>query len=164
MEKLLLLFYFSYIVGTSHAQYSADTLKPASAKANADDPSQYTKVFPKKKMLFALVLQQANAESGDKARSNVSFSKAQAMLIKIWTPRLWTTLAPEWFIDYVHGSVSMNLRSRVAYAPVPRINIWITPSAGIFGDFAGRYKWSLDIGGRNFFMRKMDFTKKKSGL
>jgi hypothetical protein len=37
----------------------------------------YTQVVPKKKMLFALVLQQVNAVSGDKTRANVSFSKSR---------------------------------------------------------------------------------------
>jgi len=69
-------------------------------------------------------------------------------------------LAPEWFLDYINGGLSMNLRTRMTYAPAPRINLWITPSAGIFGDFAGRYQWSLDIGGRYFLFREMNFKKK----
>jgi hypothetical protein len=39
----------------------------------------------------------------------------------------------------------------------------ITPSAGIFGDLPGRYQLSLDVGGRYFFLRKMDFSRKRSG-
>ena len=114
-------------------------------------------------MIFSLVIQQANSVSGDKGRSDINFSKIQAILIKSWSKRFWSVLAPEWFVDYVNGGLSMNLRSRMTYAPAPRINIWITPSAGIFGDFIGRYQWSLDIGGRYFFLRKMDFGKKRSG-
>ena len=121
----------------------------------------YTQVVPKKKMLFALVLQQVNAVSGDKTRANVSFSKIQGILIKTWSKRTWTVLAPEWFVDYVHGGLSMNLRSRLTYAVTPRTNIWITPSAGIFGDFPGRYQWSIDIGGRYFFLRKLNFNNGK---
>ena len=123
----------------------------------------YTTLIPKKKMIFSVVLQQANSVSGDEARADISFSKIQAILIKAWSKRFWSVLAPEWFVDYVNGGLSMNLRSRMTYAPAPRINIWITPSAGIFGDFPGRYQWSMDIGGRYFFLRKMDFGKKKSG-
>jgi len=123
----------------------------------------YTKIIPRNKMLFSLVLQQANSVGGDETRSDISFSKIQAILLKLFSKRSWVVLAPEWFIDYVHGGLSMNLRSRMAYAPAPRINIWITPSTGIFGDFPGRYQWSLDIGGRYFFLRKMNFNKKKSG-
>ncbi len=122
----------------------------------------YTKVIPKKKLLLSMVLQQANSVSGDEARADISFSKLQVILIRYWSPRTWTVLAPEWFFDYIHGGVSMNLRSRLTYAPAPRINIWITPSAGIFGDFAGRYQWSLDIGGRVFLLREMNFKKKKT--
>jgi hypothetical protein len=121
----------------------------------------YSQVIPKEKMLFALVLQQVNSVSGDKTRSNISFSKIQGILIKTWSKRTWTVLAPEWFVDYVHGGLSMNLRSRLTYALTPRTNIWITPSAGIFGEFQGRYQWSIDIGGRYFFMRTMNFYKKK---
>ncbi|HEY6506315.1 MAG TPA: hypothetical protein VIZ28_20200 [Chitinophagaceae bacterium] len=123
----------------------------------------YTTLIPKNKMIFSVVLQQANSVSGDDGRADISFSKIQAILIKAWSKRFWSVLAPEWFVDYVNGGLSMNLRSRMTYAPAPRINIWITPSAGIFGDFAGRYQWSMDIGGRYFFLRKMDFGKKKSG-
>jgi len=115
----------------------------------------YSLIAPKSKMLFSLVLQQANSVSGDEERSDISFTKVQAIVIKRWSRRFWTVLAPEWFIDYVKGGLSMNLRSRMTYAPAPRINLWITPSAGIFGDFPGRYTWSADIGGRYFLFRGM---------
>ena len=120
----------------------------------------YSQLIPKKKILFSFVLQQANSISGDDARADISFSKLQAILIRYWSRRTWTVLAPEWFLDYINGGLSMNLRTRMTYAPAPRINIWITPSAGIFGDFAGRYQWSLDIGGRFFLFREMNFNKK----
>ena len=123
----------------------------------------YTQAIPKKKMLFWVVFQQANSIGGDEARPDISFSKIQAVLLKYWSRRTWTVLAPEWFLDYVHGGVSMNLRTRMTYAPAPRINIWVTPSAGIFGDFAGRYQWSLDVGGRYFLFREMNFKKKSKG-
>jgi len=119
----------------------------------------YTFLVPKKKILFALVFQQANSVSGDEERSDISFSKVQAIFIKKWSLRAWTVVAPEWFIDYVRGGVSMNLRTRMTYAPTPRINIWITPSAGIFGDFPGRYQWSADLGGRYFLFREMNFKR-----
>ena len=54
----------------------------------------------------------------------------------------FTVLAPEWFLDYVHGGLSMNLRSRMTYAPTPRIISGSCPGAGIFGDFPGRYQAS----------------------
>lgn len=123
----------------------------------------YSKVFPKKKLLFSTIFQQVNSVSGDETRSDVSFTKLQFILLKTWSRRFWTVLAPEWFFDYVHGGVSMNLRTRFTGAPTPRLNIWITPSAGIFGDFIGRYQWSLDIGGRYFLLRSMNFKKKKNG-
>ena len=120
----------------------------------------YSQFIPKKKFLYSVVLQQANSVSGDDTRSDISFSKLQVILIKYWSPRFWTVLAPEWYLDYVHGGASMNLRTRTTYAPTPRLNIWVTPSAGIFGDFAGRYQWSADIGGRYFLFREMKFRKK----
>ena len=120
----------------------------------------YTEAIPKKKLLLSVVFQQANSIGGDDDRADISFSKLQLIAIKYWAPRIWTVLAPEWFLDYVNGGVSMNLRSRFTYAPAPRINIWITPSAGIFGDFAGRYQWSLDIGGRYFLFRELNFKNK----
>jgi len=120
----------------------------------------YSQFIPKKKILFSFVLQQANSISGDDTRADISFSKLQAIVIKYWSRKTWTVVAPEWFLDYINGGLSMNLRTRMTYAPVPRINIWITPSAGIFGDFAGRYQWSLDIGGRFFLFREMNLNKK----
>jgi hypothetical protein len=123
----------------------------------------YSKIIPKKKMILALVLQQANSVSGDETRATISFSKLQAILLKTLSKKSWMVLAPEWFIDYVNGGLSMNLRSRFTYAPTRRLNIWITPSAGIFGDFIGRYEWSADIGGRYFLFREKDLKKKKSG-
>jgi len=69
-------------------------------------------------------------------------------------------LAPEWFIDYVNGGLSMNLRTRLTHALTPRVNLWVTPSVGIFGDFAARYQWSADIGARYFLFKEMNFQKK----
>jgi len=120
----------------------------------------YSQFIPKKKILFSVVLQQANSLWGDDTRADISFTKLQGIVIKYWSRRVWTVLAPEWFLDYINGGLSMNLRTRMTYAPAPRINLWITPSAGIFGDFAGRYQWSLDIGGRYFLFREMNFKKK----
>jgi len=114
----------------------------------------YSKLVPENKIILAMVLQQANSIGGDEERSKISFTKIQAIAIKIWKPKLWTVLAPEWFIDYVNGGLSMNLRGRVTTAPTRRINIWATASAGIFGDFVGRYQWSGDLGVRYFLLRK----------
>jgi hypothetical protein len=111
-------------------------------------------MLPKKKMLFSLLFQQTNSVSGEEARADINFSKVQAIVLKYWSRRTWTVLAPEWFLDYIHNEVSMNIRTRMAYAPKPRINVWITPSIGIFGDFVGRYQWSADIGGRYFLFRQ----------
>jgi len=120
----------------------------------------YSQLIPKKRILFSVVLQQANSFSGDETRAEISFTKLQVIGIKYWSPRLWTVLAPEWFFDYINDGVSMNLRTRLTYAPAPRINLWITPSAGMFGDFAGRYQWSLDIGGRYFLFKGPNPGKK----
>ena len=121
----------------------------------------YTKVIPKKKMIFSMIFQQTNSVGGDEERADISFSKLQCILLKTLTRKTWVVLAPEWFFDYVHGGVSMNLRGRLTHAPTPRMNIWATPSAGVFGDFIGRYQWSADIGVRYFLLKEMNFRKKK---
>jgi hypothetical protein len=113
----------------------------------------YTQAFPKNKLLFSLVLQQANSIGGDENRADINFTKIQLIGLRILSKRTWLVLAPEWFIDYENGGISMNLRSRLTHAPRPRLNVWITPSAGVFGDFAGRYTWSIDIGSRYFLFR-----------
>jgi hypothetical protein len=114
----------------------------------------YSTFIPRNKILLAAIFQQAKSIGGDEKRSDISFSKLQLFFIKYFSKKTWTVLQPEWFYDYINGGVSMNFRSRLTHAPIPRINIWITPSAGIFGDFAGRYTWSLDAGGRYFLFRK----------
>jgi len=120
----------------------------------------YSTLIPKQKMLFAMLLQQTNSISGDEDRKKISFTKIQLVLIKYWSRRTWTVVVPEWFVDYVGGGLSMNLKSRLTHAPIPRMNIWFAPSVGIFGDFPGRYTWSAEIGSRFFLLRSMNFKKK----
>jgi hypothetical protein len=122
----------------------------------------YSKIIPKAKLLIALVLQQANSVGGEEARANISFSKLQFIAIKRFTKRSWMVVAPEWFLDYVRGGLSMNLRTRLTYALTPRINAWVTPSAGIFGDFPGRYQWSADVGARYFLFKEMNLKKRNT--
>jgi hypothetical protein len=104
--------------------------------------------------------QQVNSVSGDEGRADINFSKVQLIALKSLSRRAWVVLAPEFYVDYENAEVSMILRSRMTVAPSPRMNIWVTPSAGMFGDFVGRYQWSMDIGGRYFLFREMDFRKK----
>ena len=124
----------------------------------------YSKLLREKRMIFSLLFQQSNSFSGDKNMETVSFSKLQAILIKYWSKRMWSVLSPEWYIDYVHGGVSMNLETRVTYAPLPRVNLWAQAGAGMFGDFIARYQWSVQAGCRFFIMRKMNFKAKNDGL
>ena len=114
----------------------------------------YSALLPEKRLILSIILQQANSVSGDDTRSDINFSKLQFILIKFLSKKTWMVVAPEWFFDYENGGVSMNLRSRLTHAPTPRTNIWLTPSAGLFGDFAGRYTWSIDVGGRYFMFRE----------
>jgi hypothetical protein len=113
----------------------------------------YTRKVPKDKLFLAMTFQQVNSVSGDETRSKLSYSKLQLIVLKAWSGRFWKVLAPEWFVDYVHGGLSMNLRTRLTYAPKPRINLWVTPSVGIFGDFIARYQWSVDIGCRYYLFK-----------
>jgi hypothetical protein len=122
----------------------------------------YTAVLNPKRILLSLVLQQANSFSGDEKRGNISFSKLQAILITIWSRKIWTVVAPEFYLDYVHGGLSMDFAGRFAYAPVPRINLWAQAGAGLFGDFPTRYIWSTQIGGRYFFMKNAISKGKKN--
>ena len=124
----------------------------------------YTTMLRKRKNLFAVFLQQVNSFSGDEARNDLSFTKIQPMLLNVWSRRIWTVLAPEWYIDYKNnGELSMNVQGRFAFAPVPRINLWAQGGAGIFGDFIGRYNWTAEIGSRYFWLRSMNFKKKSGG-
>ena len=114
----------------------------------------YTQVL-KKGVLLAFVFEEIYSFSGDKNREDLSYSKLQAILIYTWSKRIWTTLAPEWFLDYVQGGVSMNLEGRIAYAVTTRFNLFAQAGAGIFGnhDFIPYYQWSAEIGCRYFMFR-----------
>lgn len=120
----------------------------------------YSKLIPRQKMILAIILQQVLTINGDKSRSNLSFSKIQPILLKLWSKRTWTVVAPSWYIDYINGGLSMNMEGRFVWAPTPRINIWAQAGAGIFGKFIGRYEWSGQIGCRYFLLRSMNFKKK----
>lgn len=119
----------------------------------------YTIGFPKYRFVTAFQFQQTNSLGGDEEREEVNFSKLQIILLRTWSRRAWTTVAPEFFYDYTQSSISMTFRSRMVYSPTPRTNIWITPSVGLFGDFAGRYQWSVEIGTRFFLLTKMGYKK-----
>jgi hypothetical protein len=112
------------------------------------------------KTIFAFVFQQANSFGGYSDRNTLSYSKLQAICIQIWTRRLWTVVAPECYIDYVYGGLSMNFEVRCAYAPTRRINVWAQTGVGLFGDFIARYQWGAEVGCRYYFLRNT-FLKKK---
>jgi len=105
------------------------------------------------KTLVAVVLQQTNSFSGDDNRADFSFTKVQGVLLHYWSKRSWSVVAPELFVDYIHGGTSMILKGRMAYAPKPRINLWAQVNAGLYGDFVGRYNWGAEAGCRYFMLR-----------
>jgi hypothetical protein len=109
----------------------------------------------KKGVLLAFVFEQAVSFSGDKNRQDINYSKMQAILLYTWSKKIWTTLAPEWYIDYVGGGSSLNMEGRIAYAVRPRLNLFAQAGAGIFGnpDFIPYYAWSAEIGIRYFMFR-----------
>lgn len=111
----------------------------------------YSRMFPQKKMIGAIAVQQFNSVSGDPSRSNISFTKMQLILLKFWSKKTWTVLVPEWYIDYVKGGISMNLEGKYVYAPIPRFNVWMKAGAGCFGNFLARYQFSAELGIRRFF-------------
>ena len=123
----------------------------------------YTTMLKPNRILFATIFQEALSFSGDENREDISYSKVQPILLNIWSRKLWTVLAPELYIDYVHGGASMNLEGRIAYAPIKRINVWAQVGLGLFGDFIARYEWGAEVGCRYFFLRNTIFKRKTSG-
>jgi hypothetical protein len=113
----------------------------------------YSRIFRSKKIIFAAIFQQTNSVGGNQTRSDVSFSKIQTVILKAWTRKMWTYMAPEWYIDYVKGGLSMNLKSRIVTAPFPRLNLFATAGAGIFGDFITRFQWSGEVGCRYYLFK-----------
>jgi hypothetical protein len=122
----------------------------------------YTLAIPKEKMLVGMILQQANSVAGDDERADISFTKAQVVALKMWSKKTWSFLAPELYIDYINGGLSMNVKGRTAHAITPRMHIFATAGAGLFGEFPGRYQWSAEIGYRYFFLRDLRFKKKEN--
>jgi len=113
------------------------------------------------KTILAFVFQQAHSFGGYSDRQTLSYSKIQAILIHVWTRRFWTVVAPECYIDYIYGGLSMNFEVRCAYAPTRRINVWAQAGVGLFGDFIARYQWGAEVGCRYYFLRKTTFKKKR---
>ncbi len=120
----------------------------------------YTRTLKKPGNLVSLVLQQTNSFSGDEAREDVSFTKIQAVYIKVWSKKMWTVVAPAMYIDYIHGGTSMNFEGRVVYATAPRSNFWVQAGAGLYGDFILRYQWAAQVGYRYFLFRNLNWAGK----
>lgn len=122
----------------------------------------YSHMLKNHKTILAFVFQQAHSFGGYSDRMILSYSKLQAILIYVWTKKIWTVVAPECYIDYVNGGPSMNFEVRCAYAPTRRINVWAQTGIGVFGDFIARYQWGAEIGCRYYFLRSSFFTKTHS--
>lgn len=114
----------------------------------------YSRVFKPKKMILALAFQQVNSFSGDKTRKQVNFSKFQTILVKTYTSKIWTVFVTDWFADYENGGLSMNAKLRAGYGATKIFHFWAQGGAGVFGDFVGRYQWSIELGTRFFLLRK----------
>jgi hypothetical protein len=120
----------------------------------------YSTMLKNHKTIIAFVFQQAHSFGGYSDRMTLSFSKVQAILIHLWTKKIWTVVAPECYIDYIYGGLSMNFEVRCAYAPIRRINVWAQTGVGVFGDFIARYQWGAEVGCRYYFLRNTFFDKK----
>lgn len=114
----------------------------------------YSRIFKPKKMILALTLQQVNSFSGDETRKQVNFSKFQAILVKTYTSKIWTVFITDWYADYENGGISMNAKLRGGYGATKIFHFWAQGGVGVFGDFIGRYKWSIELGTRFFILRK----------
>lgn len=114
----------------------------------------YSKLFHDRKTVLAFAFQQANSISGDENRKPVNFSKLQMVLIKAHSPKFWTIIITDWYADYQNGGVSLNAKLRAGYRVTPIVQFWTQGAVGVFGDFVGRYQWSVEMGTRFFFLRK----------
>jgi len=113
----------------------------------------YSRVMVDKRVIASLAFQQAYSFSGDESRGDINFSKLQVILINVWSRKMWTVIAPEFYLDYENGGASMNFEGRFVFAPKPRLNVWVQPGIGVFGDFIGRYQWSVETGIRYFIFK-----------
>lgn len=122
----------------------------------------YTSMAKNKRQLIAFVFQEAISFSGEESRQDISFSKLQIIMVRYWSRKSWTIVAPETYLDHIGGGLSMNLEARMVFAPTQRINLWIQAGAGIFGDFAARYQWGSEVGCRYHFMRNTMIKRKNN--
>jgi hypothetical protein len=113
----------------------------------------YSTVLKKFRGLLSFVFEQANSFSGDKDRKEVSFSKIRLFLIRTWSKKMWTVLAPTMYVDYVGGGTSMIMEVRMSFAPKRRTTFWTQVGAGLYGDFILRYQWNIQVGYRYIFFR-----------
>lgn len=113
----------------------------------------YSSLLKDNKTIAILTFQQTNSFSGDEARQDLSFSKIQGIVLHYWSRKMWTVVAPELFIDYIHGGSSMIFKGRMTFAPAPRMNLWVQANAGLYGDFIARYNWGAEMGCRYFMLR-----------
>lgn len=120
----------------------------------------YSLKLKNQKTILSFVFQQEQSFGGYSDRTSLSFSKLQAIVVHVWTKRIWTVVAPECYIDYINGGLSMNFEIRCVYAPTRRINMWTQAGVGLFGDFVARYQWGAEVGCRYYFLRNTVFKKK----
>jgi hypothetical protein len=113
----------------------------------------YSRQLKKFHGFASIVIQQTNSLQGAEDRKDINFSKVQAILLKNVSKKMWIVAAPTLFIDYVDGGTSMNMESRMAFAPKPRVNLWIQAGIGVYGDFRARYVWGTQIGYRYMMFR-----------
>jgi len=122
----------------------------------------YSTLMKDKRHLLAFLFQEAITLGGDDDRQDLAFSKLQILLLRFWSRKFWTVLAPETYLDHKKGGLSMNLEMRFTFAPKRRINIWAQGGVGIFGDFVARYQWGTEAGCR-YFLFKDSSAQKKTG-
>lgn len=113
----------------------------------------YSTFLRERRTILALSLQQFNSVSGDEKRADLSFSKLQAILIHMISPRVWTVIMPELYVDYINGGTSMNLEGQIGYRITGAFGTWLKAGAGLYGEHPARYRSTTEIGCRLFLSR-----------
>lgn len=114
----------------------------------------YSRYFPKNRTITAISFQQFYSVSGDANRDDISFTKLQFYYIKALSNKFATLVLPELFFNHLEGDISMNIEANLFYKVSNRIAGWGKGGVGLFGDFAGRYNWTSEIGVRYLIVNK----------
>ena len=90
---------------------------------------------------------------GDSSRKDVNYSKMKIGLDTPWGQHWWTTVEPNFFIDWTQNAkTAMNLEFEVGRKLGDHYRVWLRPAVGLWGiGVPGSHDWFTQVGIRYMF-------------